>query len=143
MRVRALPGTPAVSDASQESWVPYLYMNEPMPTNATGVTVFLQAMQPDGTVIDITHVTTDIMGRYEYAWTPPTQSCAYKILATFEGSESYWSSSGQTGLLVTAAPQATAAPAAAPDNTPMFIASTAAIIIAVAIVGVLLLRKRP
>ena len=137
------PGTPAVSDASQESWVPYLYMNEPMPTNATGVTVFLQAMQPDGTVIDITHVTTDIMGRYEYAWTPPTQSCTYKILATFEGSESYWSSSGQTGLLVTAAPQATAAPAAAPDNTPMFIASTAAIIIAVAIVGVLLLRKRP
>ena len=135
------PDTPAVSDASQEQWVPYLYMDKPMPTNATGVTVMLRAMLSDGTVIDISHVTSDIMGHYEYTWTPPAQG-TYKILATFEGSESYWTSSGQTGLSVGPAPAATAAPAAAPDNTPMFIASTAAIIIAIAIVGVLLLRKR-
>ena len=102
-------------------------------------------MRSDGSIVDITHVTTDVMGHYEYTWTPPDQD-TYKILATFEGSESYYSSSGITGLSVGAAPEAPAAVQAAPDNTPMFIASTAAIIIAIAIVGVvlaLILRKRP
>ena len=94
------PGTPAVSDASQESWVPYLYMNKPMPTDATGVPVLLQAMSSDYNVIDIAHVTTDIMGHYEYLWTPPDED-TYKILATFEGSESYWMSSEETALGVT------------------------------------------
>jgi outer membrane protein assembly factor BamB len=135
-------GTPAISDASMSQWMEYLYMQKPMPTNATGVTVFLQAMRSDGSVMDITHVTSDIMGHYEYTWTPPDQD-TYKILATFEGSDSYWTSSGECGLSVSPAPAATAPPQAAPDNTPMFIASTAAVIIAIAIVGVLLLRKRP
>ncbi len=136
--------TPAVSDNSQSDWVPYLYMNKPMPTNATGVSVFLQAMRSDGTVVDISHVTTDVMGHYEYTWTPPDQD-TYKILATFEGSESYYSSSTQTALSVGAALPTPALQAAA-DNTPMFIASTAAIIIAIAIVGLMMvrmLRKRP
>jgi outer membrane protein assembly factor BamB len=138
-------GTPAVSDESMGAWMQYLYQQTPMPTNATGVTVHLQAMRSDGTVMDVTHVTTDIMGHYEYTWTPPAED-TYKILATFEGSNSYYTSSEQTGLGVTAAAPTPAAPAAAPDNTPMFIASTAAIIVAVAIVGVMLaliLRKRP
>ena len=138
------PGTPAVSDASQEQWVQYLYMNKPMPTNATGVTVHLQAMLSDGTVIDITHVTTDIMGHYEYTWTPPAEG-TYKILATFEGSESYWTSSEQTGLSVGPAAPSPSAPAAAPDNTPIFyaiIAAAVAIIIVVAIATILILRKR-
>jgi hypothetical protein len=116
-----------------------------MPTNATGVTVHLQAMLSDGTVIDITHVTTDIMGHYEYTWTPPAQD-TYKILATFEGSNSYWTSSGQTGLSVGAAPAATPAPQAAPDTTMIIIGTGIgtgiAIIIAIA-VAVLMLRKRP
>jgi hypothetical protein len=78
-------------------------MNKPMPTHATGVTVLLQAMDSDYNVIDITHVTSDILGHYEYAWTPPDKD-TYKILATFEGSESYWTSSAETALLVTEAP---------------------------------------
>ena len=116
-----------------------------MPTNATGVPVFLQAMRSDGTVIDIAHVTTDIMGHYEYTWTPPDQD-TYKVLATFEGSESYWMSSAQTALGVTAAAPTPAAPEAAPDNTLTIIGTGIAIIIAIAIVGVvlaLILRKRP
>jgi hypothetical protein len=137
------PGTPAIADASMSDWMQYLYNNAPAPTNATGVPVSLRAMRSDGTVIDITHVTSDIMGHYEYTWTPPAQD-TYKILATFEGSESYWSSSGQTGLSVGAALPTPAAPQAAPDNTPLYIlGATVAIIIAIAIVGMLILRKRP
>jgi len=92
-------GIPAISDKDMSSWMEYLYDQKPKPTNATGVTVFLQAVKSDGTVIDIWHVTTDIMGRFEYTWTPPT-SDTYKILATFEGSESYWSSSQECALSV-------------------------------------------
>ena len=117
-------------------------MNKPMPTNATGVTVHLQAMGSDGTVIDITHVTSDVMGHYEFTWAPPAED-TYKVLATFEGSESYYTSSAQAALGVTAAAPAPAAPEAAPDNTYTIVGTGIAVIIAVAIVGVLLLRKRP
>src|SRR3989337_439751 len=135
--------TPAIADEHMGPWMEYLYMQKPMPTNATGVTVFLQAMRSDGTVIDITHVTTDVMGHYEYTWTPPAED-TYKILATFEQSESYYTSSAQTGLSVGPAAPAPAAPEAAPDNTPMYFAiSTILIIAAIAIVGMLMLRKRP
>jgi outer membrane protein assembly factor BamB len=92
-------GTPAISDESMSAWMEYLHMNKQMPTNATGVTVFLQAMLSNGTVIDIWHAKSDIMGHYEYTWTPPTAD-TYKIFATFEGSNSYYSSSGETALSV-------------------------------------------
>jgi hypothetical protein len=59
----------------------------------------LQAMKSDGTVFDIGRTTSDIMGHYEYAWTPTTAD-TYKVLATFEGSNSYYASSSQCGLLV-------------------------------------------
>jgi hypothetical protein len=93
------PGTPAVSDDSQPQWMQYLYQNKPMPTNVNGVPVFLQAMLSNGTLIDIWHVKTDLMGHYEYTWVPPTQD-TYKIIATFEGSNSYYTSSGECGLSV-------------------------------------------
>jgi len=138
----ASPGTPAIADADQEAYMEYLYTQNQVLPNAKGVTVHLQAMVSDGNLMDVTHVTTDAMGHYEYTWTPPSQG-TYKIIATFEGSESYYSSSGQAGLSVGAAAPTPATPEAAPDNTPMFIGSTSAIIIAIAIVGILLLRKRP
>jgi outer membrane protein assembly factor BamB len=95
--------TPAVSDASQDAWMGYLYMDKPMPTDCEGVEVVLQGVRSDGTVFDIGRTTSGIMGHYEYLWTPPDED-TYKILATFEGSESYWTSSAQTALGVTEAP---------------------------------------
>jgi len=92
-------GLPCVSDESQGAWMSYVYEQQPKPTNASGVTVFLQAIQSDGTVMDIWHAKSDTMGHYEYTWTPPDAG-TYKIVATFEGSESYWRSSGECGLSV-------------------------------------------
>jgi hypothetical protein len=136
-------GTPAVSDDSQNQWVGYLYMNLPMPTNATGVPVTLLAMRSDGTPIDIAHVTSDSMGHYEYTWTPPDQD-TYKILAVFEGSNSYYTSSAETGLSVGAAAPTPEPPQAAPDNTPIFAGIIAAVIVAIVIgiLNLLMLRRR-
>jgi outer membrane protein assembly factor BamB len=135
-------GTPAVSDESMDQWMGYLYMGKPMPLNATGVVVHLQAVGSDGTLMDITHVTSDVMGHYEYTWTPPGED-TYKIIATFEGSESYYTSAGQTGLSVGAASPTPVPPEAAPDNTFTIVGTGIAVIVAVAVVGILLLRKRP
>jgi len=138
------PNTPAISDADMTAWTEYMYMqNQVFPSNATGVTVHLQAMASDGSITDITHVTSDVMGHYEYTWCPPAQD-TYKILATFEGSDSYWSSSAQTGLSVGAAAPTPATPEAAPDSTPMFIGIIAAVIVAIliGILNLIVLRRR-
>ena len=96
-------GTPAIADEDQSEWTGYLYMNKPMPTDAKGVSVMLQAMRSDGSIIDIGFVTSDIMGNYEYMWTPPAED-TYKILATFLGSGAYYMSSAGTAVGVTEAP---------------------------------------
>ena len=98
-------GTPAISDEDMGEWMEYLYMQKPMPTDAIGVPVLLQACDSDGNVVDIATVTSDMMGHYEYLWIPPDQG-TYKILATFMGSESYWMSSAETAIGVVAAPAA-------------------------------------
>jgi hypothetical protein len=82
---------------------------------------------------------------FSFKWTPDIEG-NYKVIATFAGSESYWPSQAETTFFVDpAAPTPTAIPVvASPPPTEMyFVASTAAIIIAIAIVGLLLLRKRP
>jgi hypothetical protein len=98
-------GVPAISDKDMTSWMNYLYMQQPKPTNATGVPVFLQAVKSDGTVIDLWHATSDMLGHYEYTWTPPDAD-TYKIIATFEGSASYWPSTEECAVSV--GPAATA-----------------------------------
>jgi outer membrane protein assembly factor BamB len=123
-------GTPAVSDKSMSAWMEYLYMQKPMPEDVTGVPVQLQAVGSDGIVIDIGTVTSDAMGNFRYAFCP-TKPDVYTILATFAGSESYYSSYASTGAAVSPAPQAStpAEEAVAPDYTPMFAGMTAAIIV--------------
>ena len=92
-------GTPAISDASMEQWMEYLYMQKPEPTNATGVPVTLTALDPNGNTQNIGTVTSDVTGSYAISWTPPIPGL-YKITATFSGTNSYFSSSGETHLAV-------------------------------------------
>jgi hypothetical protein len=136
-------GTPAIGDLYMKPWMEYLYMQQPMPTNATGVGVQLYATGQDGAVIDIGTVTSDGMGRFEYLWTPPTTG-TYKILAGFAGSNSYYASSAETSLGVSAAPPAPApaAEAVAPDYTPMFAGIIAAVVVVAVLVVYTLLTVR-
>jgi len=98
----AQKGSPAIADADMAAWMEYLNMQYPCPENANGVPVKLQAIAPDGNTIDIATVTSDANGYYQTHWTVPDQQ-NYRIVATFEGSESYFRSHAVTGIAAGAA----------------------------------------
>jgi hypothetical protein len=132
----------------------YLHMQIPIGglwgnSTMTGVNVKLIAMDPNGNSVDIgTAVTDPYHGTFSIAWTPDTVG-PYNIIASFEGSGAYGSSSAATGLVV-GAPQSTTAPSTATPvnndgvNNTIIMAAIgvgAAVIIAVAIATILILRK--
>jgi hypothetical protein len=95
-------GTPAIADEDMSEWMQHLYMNKPEPGDVNGVTVSICAIASDGTVIDIGQATSDSSGVYGLLWAPPDQD-TYRIVASFDGSGSYYSSWAETILGVTAA----------------------------------------
>ncbi|MCW4028358.1 MAG: hypothetical protein NWE92_01765 [Candidatus Bathyarchaeota archaeon] len=144
-------GVAAVSDASQEDYMMYLYEQQVKPANATGVQVTLNALDPNGNFIDLGTATTDVNGFY-YLQVDPNMLGAgagtYKIIANFAGSESYGSSTAESAFTINSvAPTPTAAPVQAQPNTELYIiGGVIAIIIAIAIgftITILVLRKRP
>jgi len=136
--------TPAIADEDMTAWMEYLYMQKPMPTDVKGVEVKLETLDPNGNFYDIGTVTSDSSGMFKKMWTPEVPG-EYTIIATFAGSESYWSSYAETAVGVSEAPPATPAPEYPQpiDPTWTIVAIGIAMIIAVAIVGLLMLRKRP
>jgi hypothetical protein len=138
-------GVPAISDADQEAWMEYLYQQRlPIPADAEGVEVSLDTLDPNGNFVHIETVTSDISGTFAYAFTPEVPGL-YKIIATFAGSASYGASYAEAYINVDEAPPATP-PVEIPqpfDFTMTIVGTGIAIIIAVAIVGILMLRKRP
>lgn len=146
----AQPGTPAVSDDSMSEYMDYLHMQNATllnsPPTPKGVKVQLTAVDPNNNFVTIGTTTTDSAGNFGYSWSPPSGITGmYTITASFAGSESYWPSSSETRSLVTAVPAATTGPTAPVtiDYTLTIVAATVVLLIAIAIVGVLLLRKRP
>jgi hypothetical protein len=148
----AQPNTPCVSKDSMSTWMAYLHDQWPIDgfthnETITGVPVTLTALGTDGSSIDLGTVTTDgYYGTFSKTWTPPTEG-DYKIIASFMGDDSYVSSSASTAVSVGPAPSQTTEPqpTTVVDNTPLFyalIGGVAAIIIAVAVATVLILRKR-
>ncbi len=110
-------GTPAISDASMSAWMQYLYLQQPMPTNATGVTVTLDSIDPNNNFVHIGTATSDLSGLYSFMWTPPIPG-KYTIIATFQGSDSYYSSYAETAMGISPAaahPSTTTTP---PPTTP-------------------------
>ncbi len=148
----AQEGTVAISDDSMSAWMEYLHMQQPKPTNATGVSVHLTAVDPNGGTQEIGTVTTDIKGNYVTSWAP-TVSGVYKIVATFAGSESYYRSDAETGVVVSSAESASPvvtspspSPAVQPPSSGMptetYIAVGAVVVVVVAVAAVFALRKR-
>jgi hypothetical protein len=151
-------GTPAISDEDMGNWMEYIYMQKPMPTDAKGVTVKLTAIDPNCNYQDIGTVQADSHGNFGTSWVPPVPG-EYYILAEFEGSSSYGSSSATTYFVVDEAPiaatpmepepvtAATAQPAPTTTET-SFITTEASIIATIAVaclIGIaafLTLRKR-
>jgi hypothetical protein len=141
-------GTPAISDASMSDWMEYLFMQQPKPNNATGVPVTLSYIDPNNNVYTIGTTTSDMNGQYSYTFTPDVPG-TYKIIATFDATDSYYSSSAQT-LISFEQPATTTQPTTSLQQSAAdlyFIPAIAGLFIFVAIIGavliVLLLRKRP
>jgi hypothetical protein len=150
------PGTPAISDTSMSDWMEYLYMQKPIPGNATGVPVTLYATGPNGTTVVIANLVSDLAGKFGFRWIPPTVG-AYKITATFKGSDSYGSSYDETFLAVDPAPAQASASSlttsssyvASTSQTPaptastnMYLILTAAAIAAIVIAAAVVLKRR-
>ena len=143
-----LKGTPAIGDSSMDAWMEYKYHQQALPSNAIGVPISLDTVDPNGNFVHIGNVTSDITGAYGHNWTPEIPG-TYQIIATFAGSASYGPSSAKTYMGVVEG-QATPAPTAAPltmdaVNTAVMtytLVAAIAIIIAIAIATLLMLRKR-
>jgi hypothetical protein len=148
----AQPGAACVSDDSMGTYMEYLHMQQPIDgiyhnVTIVGVPVSIDTIDPSGTPIHIETVTSDVSGTFSYTWTPTTPG-DYKITATFPGSGGYGSSWAETHVNVVEAPVTPTHPAISFDTinstvTTTIIAGVIAIIIAVAVIGALILRKRP
>jgi len=141
-------GVPAVSDASQTEWMAYVYMQQPCPTNATGVPVTLNVVDANGNYRTIGTTSTDATGFYSFQWKPDIDG-KYTVYASFDGSNSYWLSQATTAFAVDPA-------AATPTPTPIpaqsvadqyFVPAIAGLFVAVIVIGavlaLLMLRKKP
>jgi len=139
-------GLPAVSDASQTQFMESVYMQQPMPTNTTGVPVTLSVIDANGNQRQIGTTTSDSFGTFSLTWTPDIQG-DYKVIATFAGTQSYYGSSADTTFHATEpAPTATSLPVTEQAPTTMYIVgAVVAIIIAIAIATIVIvtIRKRP
>jgi hypothetical protein len=142
-------GVPVVSDASQSDWMLYIYKQFAQPINATGVPITLSVVDANGNYRAIGTTTSDADGFFSFNWQPDITG-KYTIYATFEGSQAYYASHAVTAFSVDAAP--TPAPtqqmptglATTNDLMMYIVGATVAIIIAIAVVGLLIItRKHP
>ena len=101
----AQPNTPAISDEDMSAWMEYLHMQQPLPTDLTGVEVGLWTLDPNNNYYEIGTVTSDAAGMYSLMWEPEVEG-HYTIIARFDGSNSYYSSYSETFVGVTKAASA-------------------------------------
>ena len=146
MKLRFPYGVPAMSDASMSDWMLYVYKQFSRPTDATGVAVSIDAIDPNNNYVHLGDATSDSTGAFSCVLTPEI-SGTYTVYATFGGSAAYYGSYASTTLVVMDEPVATAAPTATPTpaSEAYFVPAVIGIIAAIIIVGaisILLLRKR-
>ena len=142
-----LKGTPAISDEDMSRWMEYKFMQQIYPADAKGVPVNLATIDPNGNYIPIGTTTSDINGNYGLLFTPEIPG-TYQIIATFDGSKSYGTSTATTYMAVGEAPASTPAPTPQVQSIAdaYFVPAIAGLFVFMAIIGVviiLVLRKRP
>jgi hypothetical protein len=91
-------GVPCVSDASQQQWMEYIYMQQNKPT-AVGVTVNIAVTDSNGNTRSIGTAVSDASGTYSLQWTPDI-SGKYTVIATFAGTNAYYGSTAETSFAV-------------------------------------------
>jgi hypothetical protein len=138
-------GVPAISDDYMSPWMEYVYMDQPLPTDATGVEVWIDVIDSNGNYRNIGTTTSDLSGFFSFEWEPDIPG-KYTVVATFAGSDSYYASYSETAFtavepVVTPAPT----PTPAPMTDTYVLGIGAAAIVAIVVIGLILimmLRKR-
>jgi outer membrane protein assembly factor BamB len=141
-------GLPVVSDNSMTPFMEAVYMQQPMPHNTTGVSIIIEVLDANGNYRQIGSTTSDGSGHFAFTWKPDIPG-DYTVIATFAGSESYYSSYDEAFFTaIDTAP--TLAPTQAPAQStadmyfvPATVGILVAIIVGFALLAVLLLKKRP
>jgi hypothetical protein len=136
-------GVPCASDASMKDWMGYVYQQKPEPIDFTGVPVQIAVLDSNGNHYPIGTAMTDLSGTFRLTWTPNIPG-NFTVFATFGGTNGYWPSYAEDGFAVMQESVVTPAPTPVPQAPveTYFTASTIAIILAIVIVGILILRKK-
>ncbi len=138
-------GVPAVSDESISNWMLYVYKQFERPSEATGVEVTISVLDSNGNFRDIGTTTTSSMdGFYSLSWIPDIPG-DYKVYARFAGSDAYYPSHAESAFTVDEAlptPTEQSQTNSLPPIELYVIGMGVAIIVAVAIATLLLLKKR-
>ena len=143
-------GLPAVSDDSQSAFMEYVYQQQLLPSNTTGVPVTLSVIDANNNFRTIGTTTSDASGMFTLTWKPDIPG-DYTVVANFAGSNSYYGSYAESSFHAinpeatpTATAQANVATADLVNNLMIYlIAGVVAIIVVIAIGFALVLRKRP
>lgn len=137
-------GVPAVSDDSMSDYMTYVYKQLPKPANTTGVEVIIEVQDPNNNYYEVGRTTSDATGFYKLSFAPEVPG-EYTIVARFEGTNSYFGSHSETAIVIGEA-QATPTPIETVTSPPteLYVLGTGiAVIVAIAIVGLLILRRKP
>jgi outer membrane protein assembly factor BamB len=141
-------GVPVAADSAMSEWMSYLYQQQPLPSNFKGVDVGISVVDANGNYRNIGTATTDSKGNFNIVWKPDIPG-TYQVIAAFAGTNGYWPSYQETTFNVIDTPAtATPAPTATQSMADQyFLPMSAAIIVAIVVIGALLallmLRKRP
>jgi hypothetical protein len=145
IKLRFPNGVAAVTDEYMNDWMRYVYMQYPAPTSCKGTEVVISVVDANLNSREIGKATSDTSGFYSLTWKPDITG-RYTVVATFPGSNSYWSSSGETAFTVDNAPPEPEQPVPPPSNTDNYILYSAIAIIATIVVGfavaIFILRKK-
>ena len=137
-------GVACVADESMSEWMLYVHKLFPFPMDVAGVSVTLDVVDANGNFRNIGTATTDSSGFYSMHWQPDIPG-KYTVIATFEGTEGYYPSYAETAFAVDeieAQIWPTPDPTPAPMTDTYLIGFGIAILAAVIIFGILLLRKK-
>ena len=103
VKLRFPDGVPAVADEYMTDWMTYVYQQFPRPTNAMGVEVRIQVVDPAGNYAWIGTTYSDAYGNYAYSFVP-TMKGTYTMIASFVGSNGYYGSQETAYLVADPAP---------------------------------------
>ncbi|MGD0450701.1 MAG: hypothetical protein ABSA79_06565 [Candidatus Bathyarchaeia archaeon] len=141
-------GLPCVSEQSQSHFMEAVYQQQAMPADITGVPITLSVLDANNNYRTIGTTTSDALGTFGYTWTPDIPG-GYKVYASFAGSNSYYASSAST-LIYAGTPASTSTPTATTATSvadtyfvPAIAGLFVLIIIVLALVVIMMLRKRP